>query len=358
MLSTRLIKDVLGLGTLLLAVGGCTVDGLWGPQVKFERTVELQQPMAPGATLTAGTASGSIDATGREANAAHVVATIQARAGTEDEARELAEQVNVHFEESGNRVALKADHPPLPPGKSVSVSYKIDLPRQTSVEFNSASGSIDVAGLTGNVKAETASGHVGAARIQGSVRLKSASGSAQAEEVTGGDVDLGSASGGVRLSDASNVGTCGLNSASGSVTADNVQANSIQMSSASGQVILTEAQAKEIRMHSSSGRTKAEAVICSRLHAESGSGHASVAFSRTAPTDVVANVSSGSGNVEVVAPPGFSGHLEMSSVSGSVSTDLSVTTSGKLARRQLSGFVGQGAGSLTIRSVSGSVSVR
>jgi hypothetical protein len=358
MTSGRFIRAVPLLGVLVWTVGGCTVDGLWGPQVKFERTVELDQPMPPGATLTAGTASGSIDATGRGTNQAHVVATIQARAGTEDEARELAEQVNVHFEGSGNRFALKADHPPLPPNKSVSVSYRIDLPRQTSVEFGSASGSIKVADLIGDVKANTASGHVGATRVQGTVRLKSASGSVEAEDVSGGDVDLETASGGIRLSRASNLGACGLNAASGAVTADHVQANSIQMSSASGRVTLTDAQAKEIRVHSSSGGVRAEDVACSHLRAESISGRVAVVFSRTAPADVIAEVSSGSGSVDLVAPRGFSGHLEMSTVSGSVETDLPVTVVGKLGGRQLSGFVGKGNGSLTLRATSGSLRVR
>jgi DUF4097 and DUF4098 domain-containing protein YvlB len=358
MASRRIIRGVFLLGSLPLVVGGCTFDGLWGPQVKFERTVELDQPMQAGATLTAGTASGSIDVTGRETNQAHVVATIQARAGTEDEARELAEQVDVHFEGSGDRVALKADHPPLPPNKSVSVSYRIDLPRQTSVELGSASGSINVADLTGSVKANTASGHVGAARVQGTVRLKSASGSAHAEDVGGGDIDLDTASGGVRLSRASNIGACGLNAASGSVTADNIQANTIQMSSASGHVTLTDAQAKEIRAHSSSGGVRVEAVTCPRLNAESASGHVTVAFARTAPPDVVATVSSGSGSVDMTAPRGFSGHLAMSTASGSVETDLPVTVVGKLGKRQLSGFVGKGDGSLTLRATSGSIRVR
>jgi hypothetical protein len=358
MASKTVISGVFLLGSLPWVVGGCTFDGLWEPQFKFERTVELDQPMQPGVTLTAVTSSGFIDATGRETSQAHVVATIQARAGTEDEARELAEQVNVHFEGSSSRLALKADHPPLPPKKSVSVSYKIDLPRQTSVEFSSASGSIDVTDLTGSVKANTASGHVAAARIQGAVRLKSASGSAHADEVGGGDVELETASGGIRLSRASNIGACGLNSASGSVTADHIQANSIQMSSAGGRVTLSDAQAKEIRVHTSSGGLKVEGVTCPRLNAESVSGHVTVAFARTAPADVVATVSSGSGDVDMTAPRGYSGHLEMSTASGSVETDLPVTVVGKLAKRQLRGFVGKGAGSLTVRATSGSIRVR
>jgi hypothetical protein len=358
MLSGRFIARILSVGVLLPALGGCTFDGLWGPRVKFERTVELQQPMAPGATLAASTASGSIEATGRETDRAQVVATIQAWAGTDEEAQELAEQTSIHFEGTGNRVALKAARPILAPNQSISISYRMDLPRQTSVELESASGSVTVADLAGNVKAHTASGHVEAARIQGSARLSSASGSVQAENVGGGDIDLETASGGVRLSNASNVGACELHSSSGPVTAGKVEAKLIRMSSTSGHVALTDAQAQEMRLHATSGGVRAEDVTCARLNAESVSGHVTVAFSRATPSDVVADASAGSGNIDVVAAKDFSGHVVLSSSSGSVETDLPVTVQGRLSKRQVSGFVGKGSGSLSVRTTSGSIRVR
>ncbi len=343
---------------VLLLAGGCTIDGEWGPRVKFERTIELQHGMPAGATLAVSTPSGSIHAKGEETDEAHVVATIQARAATEEEARDLAEQVEIRFEEAANRLALKADVPVLHNHRSISISYQIAMPRQAGIECDSASGSIDVAGLEGNVKAHSASGSVKAGHIKGSVRLTSASGSVRCEKVEGGDAYLDTASGGVRLSDASNLGACELHSSSGSAAASHVQAGSIRASSASGSVVLTDAQAKTINLHSSSGSVKAESVACTRLSAESVSGNVTVAFRPTAPSDVVADMSSGSGSVYVVTPKGFTGRLEISTVSGSVETNLPVTVKGRLSKRQISGFIGEGSGSITARTASGSVRVR
>ncbi len=325
---------------VLLFVGGCTLDGEWDSRVKFERRVELQHGMQPGTTLAVSTPSGSIDAKGDETDEAQVVATIQARAATEEEARDLAEQVEIRFEEAANRLAVKADVPVLHDNRSVSISYQIAVPRRASIECDSASGSIHVAGLEGNVKAHSASGSV------------------RCEKVEGGDAYLDTASGGVRLSDASNLGACELHSSSGSAVASNVEAGSIRASSASGGVVLTDAQAKTINLHSSSGSVKAESVACARLSAESVSGNITVTFLPTAPSDVVADMSSGSGSVHVVTPKGFAGRLEMSTGSGSVETDLPVTIKGRISKRQISGFISEGTGSISARTTSGSVRVR
>ncbi len=358
MQASRFLRLGVILAAALAAGGGCIiVDGSWGPQCKFERTVELQQVLQPGATLTAETASGSIHATGRETNQAQVVATITARAGSEETAQRLAEEVNVHFQETGDKVALKADKPTLLPGQSISVSYKMDLPRPTSVELNSASGSIDVADLDGSVNAHTASGSVETERIKGAAHLGSASGSVRAEQIEGGDVRLDSASGGVHLTNASKIGACDLHSASGSATAHNVQAAAIKMSSASGHVTLTDAQAETMDLHASSGSVRAESINCSRLKAESVSGNVSAAFVPEAPGNVVADLGSGSGGIDVALPSAFGGRVDLSTGSGSVRVDLPVTVKGKLGTRHISGSIGEGSGSVSAHTASGSVHV-
>jgi hypothetical protein len=326
----------------LLSVGGCIVidgDGSWAQHAKFERTVELQHPMQPGSTLVVSTASGSIDVAGQDTDQAQVVATIQARAATEEEAQELAEQVEIRFQEAGDRLEIKADRPSLHSRRSISISYTIIVPRQAHIECESASGSLKVQDLTGRVNARTASGSVEAARIKGAVRLHSASGSVHCDNVSGGDVDLDTASGGVRLSDASEVGTCRAHSSSGPVRVQHVRAESIRMDSASGGVT-------------------GEDIHCSRLNAGSGSGHVSVAFSPSAPNNVVADLGAGSGSVNVVLPPGFAGRVDLSAGSGSVHIDQPVTVKGDIGKRHITGTIGEGTGSLSAHTGSGSINVR
>lgn len=357
MRSTRFATWTIVLAVLPLVVGGCDL-GNWYPQIKFERTVELQHAMQAGTTLAVSTASGSIDAVGQEMDHAQVVATIVARAGSEEEAQELAEAVEIGFEETAERLEIKADRPKTDGNRSISISYEITLPRQSHIECNSASGSIGVTDLDGNVKAHAASGSVKAARVEGSVRLDSSSGSVRCEQVEGGDIRLGSASGSVRLSKASNAGACDLHSSSGSATATNVQANSIKVGSISGSVTLIDAQAEAMNLHASSGPVKAESITCSRLTAESISGSVSVVFSPSAPSDIVGDMGATSGSVTVVLPPAFAGQVDLSAISGSVNVDLPVTVQGRIDKRHVTGSIGEGSGRLTAHTASGSIRVK
>ena len=325
----------------LLSVGGCIVidgDGNWSHQARFERTVELQHAMPAGGMLVVSTASGSIETAGQETDQVQVVAKITTQAGTEEEAQQLAEKVEIGFQESGNRIEIKADRPTLRRNR-ISISYKITAPQQINLECESGSGLLKVRDLTGNVNAHTASGSVEGARIKGAVRLHSASGSVHCDNVSGGDVDLDTASGSVRLSDASEVGGCRAHSSSGPVHLQHVRAESIRMDSASGGVT-------------------GEDIHCSRLNAGSGSGHVSVAFSPSAPNNVVADVGAGSGSVNVVLPPGFAGRVDLSVGSGSVHLDQPVTVRGDIGKRHIIGTIGEGTGSLSAHTGSGSIDVR
>jgi DUF4097 and DUF4098 domain-containing protein YvlB len=330
---------------LVSSVGGCIIihdgeweGGFWSHRAKFERTVELQQAMPARGTLVVSTGSGSIETAGQETDQVQVVAKITARAATEEEAQQLAEQVQIRFQEAGDKLEIKADKPALR-RSHISISYNIITPRQTSLDCESGSGSLKVKDLTGTVNARTGSGSVEGTRIKGAVRLRSGSGSVQAENVGGGDVDLDTGSGGVRLSEASEVGTCRAHSSSGPVHVQHVQAQSI-------------------RMDSGSGGVTGEDLNCAKLNAGSGSGHVSVAFSPSAPNHVVADVGSGSGGIKVVLPSGFAGRVDLSTGSGSVHIDRPVTVRGDLGKRHIVGTIGEGTGSLSAHTGSGSIDVR
>jgi len=330
---------------LVSSVGGCIVvhdgewdGGSWSHRAKFERTVELQHAMPAGGTLLVSTASGSIETTGQETDQVQVVATITARAATEEEAQQLAEQVAIRFQEAGEKLEIKADQPTLRRSR-ISISYNIVTPRQTSLDCESGSGSLKLKDLTGNLNARTGSGSVTAAQIKGAVRLRSGSGSVHGENMGGGDVDLDTGSGSARLSEASEVRTCRVHSSSGPVHVQHVQAQSI-------------------RMDSGSGGVTGEDLNCANLKAGSGSGHVSVAFSPSAPNNVVADVGSGSGGIRVTLPPGFAGRVDLSVGSGSVHLDQPVTVRGDIGKRHIIGTIGEGTGSLSAHTGSGSIDVR
>jgi DUF4097 and DUF4098 domain-containing protein YvlB len=338
MKSLTFVARALVLIAVMLSIGACNIQmGNWA---HFDRTVELQQPMADGGSLTVSTASGHIDVAGQAVSEVRVVATIRGQAPTEEEAQEIAEATEIRFESAGDKVAIKADTPKLGHNRSVSISYDIVVPTRTSVECGSASGAIQAAGLEGSVRANTASGSV------------------TGENLRGGSVEMRTASGGVRLSDATELDECAVHSTSGRARAERVQAERIRIGSTSGSVELSDARAKDVEMRGTSGRVVGREIDCSRLSAESASGSVSVEFAPSAPADVTAHIGSISGGVNVTVPRGFAGRVELSTTSGGIQSDLPIQVQGRMNKKHLSGSIGQGSGGLTLRTTSGSVHVR
>lgn len=353
------LRQTVSLAATLLLVGACLVHiaGCY-PQAEFERMIELEHPMEAGSTLAVSTASGSIDVTGGQTERCHAIVTIRARAATPEQAQDLAEQVEIRIEPSPGQLRIKADRPRRLRNKSLSISYEITVPHETHVECSSASGSLDLADLTGNMNADAASGSVEAVRITGSVRLHAASGSVRAEEITAGDAHLNSASGSVRLLQASEMGRCELHAASGRVAAEHIQADSVSLHTASGSVRLTDARARTVDLSTSSGGIRAENLHCATVKANSPSGNISVAFAPSAPGEITADIKASSGNVTLAVPPDFAGRIDLSAGSGSVHTDLPISVTGKIDRKHISGTIGQGAGDIYVHTSSGSIRVK
>lgn len=354
----RWIGRTAAVAAAVFFLAGCSTPVDDAFKAKAERKVELDYPLGSGSALAVSTASGSIRVAGHQTNDAHVVATIVARAATRQQARELAEQVTVRFERTGNGVQIKVDRPAPASKRSVSVSYEINVPRQTDIDCDSASGAVDLTDLIGAVTGRTASGPIAAARITGSIQLQSTSGAIRCEQIDRGDIRLDNASGSLHLIDASTIGTCQMGAASGSVTAQRIEAKSIRMDCASAGVTAHDVRAELVNLRSASGKVAAREISCERLQAESTSGHVSVAFSSDAPGDVAAGLKSGSGGVTVVMPRSFAGQVDLRAGSGSVRLSQPIAARGKPGKNYISGTIGSGSGSLLVRSGSGAIRVR
>jgi len=328
------------------------------PKARFERTIELEQALGSGSALAVSTTSGSIEVAGQETDRVHVVATVVARAATKEQARDLAEQVSLRLEQTADGLGIRIDKPDPARRRFISISYEVTVPRQTGIDCSSASGSVNLADLTGEVSARTASGSVEATGIAGTIHLHSSSGSITCDRVDSAEVHLESASGAVRLTNGSALRVCQLLAASGPVTARRIEADSLRMASSSSRVTLNDAQAEAINLHAGSGSVTAGQVSCERLQAESTSGDISVAFRPDAPGDVAANVKSSTGSVRVVVPRDFAGQVDLRASSGTVRMSKPVAVTSKPGRNYVRGTVGDGAGSLLVRSGSGAIRIR
>ncbi len=163
------------LACLLLAatglVGCCCVNIFDAFKAKYERTVQVSAPIAPGQTLDVHTTVGSITVTGGDFTDCSVTAKITARAATKEKAQKLAEETQIKLEPAGDKLKVKVEKPPMADRDAICISFSITVPRQTALDLQTNVGELEIDNITGSIKAETNVGKITCREIAGRIDL-------------------------------------------------------------------------------------------------------------------------------------------------------------------------------------------
>ena len=170
---------------VILSAGCCINIGSCSMQAKYERTMQLSAPLSPGSAFEAQTHNGSITINGADVAECSLTATIVTRAATDEEARELSDQVNVTLVPSGNRLTVKIDKPTNLINKSVSVSLDVQAPNQTDLKLITHNGAVEISDIKGQLDATTHNGKVTCERISGTTTFETHNGSVTCNEISG-----------------------------------------------------------------------------------------------------------------------------------------------------------------------------
>jgi hypothetical protein len=183
---------------------------------------------------------------------------------------------------------------------STPLDLVVQLPAGSSCVLNAASADIRCSGELGSLAASTASGDVMAERVAGQSSIKTASGDVRLDEAAG-DVEVNTASGDVRLGRAG--GDVTVNAASGDLSIGRADGSA--------------------KIRSASGDVRIDYITAGR-----------------------GEVTTVSGDVSIAVPAGIGVYLDLSAMTGDVSSDLEPADSDSDARL-----------SLHCRSISGDVRV-
>jgi hypothetical protein len=170
---------------VILSAGCCINIGGCFMQAKYERTMQLSAPLSPGSAFEAQTHNGSITIKGADVTECSMTATIVAQAGTDEEAQELAEQVNVTLVPSGNRLITKIDRPTQLVNKSVSVSLDVEVPNKMDLGLVSHNGAVEISDITGRIDATSHNGKVTGDKISGNTIFETHNGAITCDEISG-----------------------------------------------------------------------------------------------------------------------------------------------------------------------------
>lgn len=385
---------------MLTAGSGCYINindsdqGYHGNQVQFEKTVTEQVAPSGADTLDVLSRAGSITITGTDATDCSIEAKIVARAPSDEEAQELAEQVEIRAEVTESTLKVRSHEPDMKNNRSISVSYTISAPRRMGVKCNSSYGSLSISDMEGRLDGESGNGSIkvrdiqgqtdlhtsygsiecrnvagpsislrsnngsiDVAQLRGSTTAESTYGSIHCEDFSDGDLHLKSGNGRVAVSNAS-FGVCNARSSYGAIAANALKGESVELKSGNGNVEADGVEVKTLALSSSYGSIRATEVTAADIQATSGNGSVRIACTPAAPSDLSAQVRSSYGSIEFISPPEFSGEVYLSTSYGTIRTALPVTVTGELTKTKVAGQVGQGTGKIRLESGNGSVELK
>lgn len=240
--------------------------------------------------------AGEVKVTAKQTETVSVFLSAASKAG-----ERLLEETEVSF--SGDTLRVQVPKRVTIRGNA-ALDLAIELPEGSSVRAETASADLILAGELAQLNAKTASGDVHAERVSGDAELSTAS----------GDIRLEDAAGEVRASTAS--GDASIGRAGGDITAK----------SASG----------DVRIGQAGGS----------VTAKTASGDVRVESISTGLADAITV----SGDVTIAVVPGVEVYLDISTLSGDVSSELDSTAAGDAG--------GETSLTLNCRTVSGDVVIR
>lgn len=309
---------------LVMALAGCQV----GPSVSgsFDRTFDVSGPLRLELTNT----SGDVTILGSTDRKIHVHADVRVFGfGFGSPQQRLDDIV------ASPPVGLKGDT--LRVGKemarlhNVSITYAIEVPRETEVSAATVSGSQSIRNVRGPVQAESVSGAVRAQDIGREVRLSTTSGSVDVENCTD-DVRASSVSGSVTVSNAK--GDVVAHSVSGDVSVNN-PGGRVDTNTSSGSIDVSGANG-DAKARSTAGRVT--------VHGNP-SGHSYWELKTV------------SGSVQITVPSAADFHLSASAVSGQIRTQIPIVIE-EQGKHSLRARMGAGSGRVEVHTVSGAIELQ
>lgn len=213
------------------------------------------------------------------------------------------------------------------------LSYQISVPANAQADIHTASGEIDVEGLSGAVSLGTTSGDVRGEDLSGGLTVGTSSGEVRLQDVSG-KLYATTISGDVRLEDGKIAGAT-VKTTSGQVELDGV-AGALDLGTVSGDITVQDARDSQLAVSTTSGDFEYTGALARGSTNE---------------------VSSISGDVQLRLPGDSDFRLDASTVSGDLHSEFDLS-GGETGRRTLTGVTGDGSATLNVNTTSGGISIK
>jgi DUF4097 and DUF4098 domain-containing protein YvlB len=298
-----------------------------GPSVigAFDRTYTVTGPIR----LELNNASGDVDITGSADGNVHVRGEVRASGfGFDNPQKRLDDTLaNPPIEQKGDTIRIGKDMSRM---RHISIAYTIQVPHDTEITTNVASGAQTIRNVAGPVTVRAASGSIRLEKVERDAELTTASGTITASNV-GNDLHVSTTSGNVNISNVK--GDVRANVVSGVIRIANPAAR-VDASDTSGEVEIQGAS-NDVKAHAISG------LVSVQGNPSSGSYW---------------DLKTVSGGVQLRVPATANFRFSAEAASGEIRTDVPIVVE-EQGKRFLRAHMGSGGGRVEVHTVSGEIRV-
>jgi hypothetical protein len=202
-----------------------SVAPVFAASSRIEREVAKTFTVASPGILRVETEGGSIRITPSSDSTVRVTARQRIKAGTEADADEVLQKLELRIEQNGNDIFLRSKYerrPRLFAGSwpPVQVDFVLSVPAGFAAELSTSGGGITAGDGLKTVDAETSGGSVKLGRVDGPVEVRTSGGGITLDEA-GGPVDLKTSGGSITVGKVA--GSANLSTSGGGIRIDSVQ---------------------------------------------------------------------------------------------------------------------------------------
>ncbi len=336
MLSSARTKSWL-IGIIISLLGPSVCAEAW---FEFQQALEVQGPVNLDLTLTAG----DVNITKGSGNRIVIEGIKRVWGRDYNEARQIADLIQVDIRHGGNDVVIATNYLPLnesdrafPENKDNTgfshygkVDYRITAPAFASVSIHASAATIELSSVDGDVTVENGYGKISIESVFGSVRVRQASGDIYLTSIEG-DVDVQSSSGFTRGEFL--IGPVVLSQDEGEVELKWIEGD-IRLKSLSSSVTIGQIQGA--------------------IDLENKDGDVSIKTELNSPRNYFVRTYTGA--IRFSVPERAAGELQVETKSGIISTEFPIAVEAMTTNR-LTGKFGRGGTRIELKSNSGNVTL-
>lgn len=299
-----------------------------------------------------------LNITGDESEQCIVAADITVHAETQEIADEVCELIRVQVLDGDPCMTVSIVRPDIYKGKySVSAKMNITAPRDKQLDFSTTHGDCRISNFQNAVSIRSTHGDIHMDQITGDVKTISTHGNIAVNNTMSEAVDAGTSHGQISLNTVT-ARTVSLHTTHAPVKLQQVSAASMNLGTTHDPIHLSECRVANIEMKTSHAQISGDLHETNLLVANTTHGSINLTCINAANPQIKAELGTTHADITFTPPVDFAGTISLSTTHGNIKTDRPVVVQGMVGNNQMNGSIGQGQGTIRMKSTHGNLMLK